>query len=274
MKISVVLPVYNSSKYLKESIDSILAQTYKDFELLIIDDGSTDNSVELIQEYTDSRIRLLRNNHDFIDSLNLGLANALGEYIARMDADDIMLPNRLEAQLQVMDNHPDIAVCASWMKIFGQNECDCHSYNGYIPYPSLLLLKGNIVSHPTVMMRKSFLQENNLHYEYYPYAEDYKLWSRIAQCRGQFWVEPAYLLKYRTSPDQVSQKKTIEQQETSFQIKNEILNYLLANNKYEKEKVDKLFKLLDGFNEKGLLSEEVCFNMFFDLFYNIENSKR
>lgn len=272
MKISIVLPVYNGSKYLKESIDSILTQTYQDFELLIIDDGSTDNSVELIQEYTDSRIRLLHNKHNFIDSLNLGLKSALGEYIARMDADDIMLPKRLETQLQVMEEHLDVAVCASWMKVFGQTEYDWSAYDGYIPYPSLNLLNGTFVSHPTVMMRKSFLQKNNLCYEYYPYAEDYKLWSRISQCGGKFWVEPAYLLKYRISSDQVSFRKNVEQTETVFRIKNEILNYLLENNEYEKEKIDKLFELLDGFNEKELLSEEECFNLFFNLFYSIKKN--
>ena len=89
------MPVYNASRYLRDCIDSILSQSFTDFELLIVDDGSTDDSVEIIRSYSDSRIRLIENKHDYIGSLNLLLQEARGKYIARMDADDVMLPNRL-----------------------------------------------------------------------------------------------------------------------------------------------------------------------------------
>lgn len=93
--VSVCVPVYNASAHLGECIDSILAQTYTDFELLIVDDGSTDSSRDVVRAYTDPRIRLLENAHDYIGSLNLLLREARGRYVARMDADDLMLPDRL-----------------------------------------------------------------------------------------------------------------------------------------------------------------------------------
>ena len=93
--ISVCMPVYNASSYLKECIDSILAQTFEDFELLIVDDGSTDDSCTIIESYADYRIRLIRNKHGFIHTLNTLLSEARGKYIARMDADDRMMSYRL-----------------------------------------------------------------------------------------------------------------------------------------------------------------------------------
>ncbi len=98
--VSVCMLMYNASKYLRECIDSVLAQTFQDFEFLIVDDGSTDDSVEIVQSYHDSRIRLIKNKHDYIGSLNILLDEARGKYIARMDADDVMMPMRLKIQFE------------------------------------------------------------------------------------------------------------------------------------------------------------------------------
>jgi len=108
--ISVCMPMYNASRYLRECIDSVLGQTFHDFEFLIVDDGSTDDSVEIVESYTDPRIRLIRREHDYIASLNCLIDEARGEYIARMDADDVMLPNRLQLQFDYMESHPLIAI--------------------------------------------------------------------------------------------------------------------------------------------------------------------
>ena len=107
-EITVLMPVRNGERYIKESIDSVLNQTLTDFEFLIIDDGSTDRTVEIIQGYTDKRIRLVRKEHQFIQNLNEGLELASGSYIARMDADDIMHTERLRIQLKRMKKNPDI----------------------------------------------------------------------------------------------------------------------------------------------------------------------
>lgn len=271
MKVSVVMPVYNCGNYLEEAIDSVLTQTFGDFEFIIIDDGSTDDTVERILKYTDPRICLLHNKHDFIGTLNMGLSKAQGKYIARMDSDDIMMPERLALQVQTMETHPDIAVCASWFRLCGQREDKIGSFTGYVPAPLVFMLRSNIIAHPTTMLRKDFLEKHALHYEEYPYAEDYKLWCRIAQCEGRFWVEPAILLNYRVSPEQVCNQKRQEQEETTFLIKNEILDYLITHTPQEKETVDKVAELVYQLNDKELLSEKMCLELFFDLFSHIYN---
>jgi len=111
IKISVVMPVYNGEAYIGDAIESVLNQTFRDFELIIIDDGSTDATVSVIRRYEDSRIVLLKNGHDFIKALNTGLRMAKGKYIARMDADDLMHPQRLEVQYRTMEEHRDVVVC-------------------------------------------------------------------------------------------------------------------------------------------------------------------
>ena len=113
-EITILMPVRNGEKYIKESIDSILKQTFTDFELLIMDDGSTDRTVERIERYTDERIRLIRRKHNFIRNLNEGLELALGAYIARMDADDISMPERFVKQIAFMNSHPDIDCLGTW----------------------------------------------------------------------------------------------------------------------------------------------------------------
>lgn len=272
MEISIVMPVYNCQEHLEEAIDSVLSQTFSDFEFLIIDDGSTDNTVERILKYSDPRIRLLLNKHDFINSLNKGIDEAQGKYIARMDSDDIMKPERLYVQYQTMESHPDISVCASWICLIGQEDKEIRSFSGYIPNPLVYMLNTNIVAHPTVMLRKSFLQSFKLHYEPYLYAEDYKLWTRIAEYGGRFWVEPAFLLDYRVSENQISRQKNKEQQETTLLIRSEVLDYLIKNTPREKENIETLSQLIYDFNDKELLSEEICFKLFFDLFFRVYNS--
>ena len=116
------MTVHNGEKHLSEAIDGILNQTFKDFEFLVIDDGSTDGSADIIQSYKDVRIRFISNgkNLSVPVSLNMGLNLARGEYIARMDCDDISLPQRLEKQVQFMDANPEVGVCGTWLETFGR----------------------------------------------------------------------------------------------------------------------------------------------------------
>ena len=115
------MPAYNAEKYINEAIDSILAQTFTDFEFIIIDDGSTDSTCAIVESYSDSRIRFFKNEHNLgvAATLNRGLDLARGEYIARMDADDISLPTRFEKQAAYMDSHPDVVVCGTGVECFG-----------------------------------------------------------------------------------------------------------------------------------------------------------
>ena len=122
-KISVIMPAYNAEQYISEAIESILGQTFADFEFIIIDDGSSDSTSGIIASYKDSRIRYFRNekNLGIVGALNRGLALAAGEYIARMDADDISLPERFQTQCAYMEKHPDVGVCGTAIKVFGKN---------------------------------------------------------------------------------------------------------------------------------------------------------
>jgi glycosyltransferase involved in cell wall biosynthesis len=205
-KVTVLLPVYNGERYLREAIDSVLIQTFIDFELLIIDDGSTDSSLEIIRSYTDSRIRLLRNRKrlKLSGALNRGMDDALGEYIARMDADDICLPQRLATQVEYMDRHQDVGICGSWVKMFGIRGTTVYKAPvGYLHIRAKALFDNPFV-HPSVMIRKGLFDQFSLRFDgdYYP-TEDFELWARaIPQfpCHNIDCV----LLHYRVHPQSMT----------------------------------------------------------------------
>lgn len=181
-KVTVLMPVYNGGMFIAQAIESILNQTYRDFEFIIIDDGSTDDSVCIINTYKDARIILLKNerNLGLPTSLNIGLDIAKGEYVARMDCDDISFPERFEKQVKYLDCHKEIGIVGTWMELFGDkrgiiskapinfNEIKC----------SLLLFSS--ISHATIMFRRSLFNKYNLRYDPDYYAcEDYELFSRV-----------------------------------------------------------------------------------------------
>jgi len=216
--ISIIMPVYNAGHTLPECMDSILKQTFSDFELLIIDDGSTDNSIEVITGFKDQRIRLIRNEHNFIGSLNMGLNHANGKYIARMDADDIMLPQRLQTQFDFMELHPDIDVCGSYATSFGEKEAVIRRPLYHKDIISSML-RANPFMHPTVMIRRFKLQQSGCLYQSgYPCAEDYKLWTDLAVKGFQFANIPEPLIRYRISPQQVTQVLQNDMRITSIKI--------------------------------------------------------
>lgn len=263
VKISVVMPVYNGEMYVGDAIESVLSQTFRDFEFIIIDDGSTDGTVSAIRCYKDSRIVLLKNDHDFIKALNTGLRMAKGKYIARMDADDMMHPQRLEIQYRTMEEHRDVAVCGTCMKTFGQSSQVLMLGDGYAD--SRMLLAGNIMAHPTTMLRKDFLERHSIRYRRYAHAEDYKLWCEIAKCGGRFYIVPQVLLFYRMSPGQVSQKYSELQGETVLKIRHEFLDYMVSCVQANRVELRHLWREMKTCCEKGIISEKVFFGLFQDV---------
>ena len=222
--ISIVIPTYNSARYLRECMDSVLNQTYQDFEVIVVDDGSTDNSVAIIQSYQDARIKLIRNEHDYIQSLNMGMTAAKGKYIARMDSDDIMLPERLQLQYEYMEAHPEVDVCGGFAQCFGESNRLISVASSHKDIVSGFILYNTMV-HPTVMLRKHsvsiFPKHNHIYQCYnpeYKYAEDYKLWTELATKGCQFANIPTVILKYRTSKNQVSSQKQNEMMVCSYKI--------------------------------------------------------
>ena len=270
-EITVLMPVRNGERYIKESIDSVLNQTLTDFEFLIIDDGSTDRTVEIIQGYTDKRIRLVRKEHQFIQNLNEGLELASGSYIARMDADDIMHTERLRIQLKRMKKNPDITVCGTWAKIFS-DKCNernvSHLGYGIIHEPVLELLKYNMLLHPSVMIKKEFLLNHHIEYQNYPCVEDYKLWFDIAKAGGILFVEPQELLMFRRSDTQVTVTKKKEMSLGSIRLRKEILLYLLSV--YNNKTLNSLLSDFENLEKNKWMSNEDIFRFFVNLFNRIQ----
>lgn len=180
-RVTVLLPVYNGERYLSASIQSVLGQTFRDFEFLIVDDGSTDGSRDIIHAFDDARIRLIRNGRrlKLSGALNRGLDAARGEYVARMDADDICRPRRLESQVAFLDRNPRLGMCGTWVSMFGLKRPAVYrapTGSGTIRAKALF---DNPFVHPTVMLRKRMFDRHHLRYDgrYYP-TEDFELWGR------------------------------------------------------------------------------------------------
>ena len=230
--ISVVMSVYDAEKYLDEAIQSVLNQTYKNFEFIIINDGSTDKSLEIIEKYKqqDGRIVLIsRENKGLVVSLNEGIASSKGRYIARMDADDISLPERFEEQVKFMEENLDIGICGSWVKIFGEGikssrwRLSCSNKR-----LKTELLFSSCFAHPSVMLRKEVLIKNNLLYDKNClHAEDFDLWTKLSFVTN-FANINQILIKYRVVNTSITRIANPEQR---YQILSKIFDkYLIQLN--------------------------------------------
>ena len=187
-KVTVLMPVYNGSRYLRQAIESILGQTWSDFEFLIINDGSNDNSRDIILSFDDRRIRLVDNpsNIGLTKSLNRGLQLARAEYIARQDADDISYPERLERQVKFLDEYPDVVLLGTRTRAIDESGKPQKENLLRIPIGLLAirwyLMFQNAFIHSSVMFRRSIICEKLGGYdESFAKAQDYELWSRIAR---------------------------------------------------------------------------------------------
>jgi len=227
-RVTVLMPVYNGESFLRDAIDSVLAQTFADFELLVIDDGSTDGSVGIVRSYADPRIRLLQNpaNLKLVATLNRGLKEARGELIARMDADDISLPARLGKQVAFMDGHPEVGACGAWVETFGEREGDVWDYPTDPDTIRCTLLFRSVIAHPTVMLRRERFDPAGLRYDArYPQAEDFQLWQRAG---NHFPLANLgeVLVRYRFSHASVSRANQAEQEATLRRIDAEAIRAL------------------------------------------------
>ncbi|AWB44876.1 glycosyl transferase [Paenibacillus sp. CAA11] len=216
---SVIMPVYNNAAYVQEAIHSILVQTYTDFELILIDDGSTDGSSYLISLIEDPRVRKVfhSQNRGLVASLNEGLSLATGEYIVRMDSDDFAAPDRLGIQITFMDQHPsiDLSGSAFTTSIGGTPKVNPVSHEEIRTW----LLFHCCICHPTTIMRSSMIHRLNVQYDHnYPHAEDYELWNRLAP-HIQMANLPINLLYYRLHSGQVSNQHQATQAESARKVR-------------------------------------------------------
>ncbi len=215
--VTVLMTVYNGLPYLREAIESVLNQTFTDFEFLIIDDASTDESAACIRSYKDPRIRRVCNskNAGQADALNQGLAIARGETIARLDQDDVCLPNRFQRQLDFLKARPDLAGAGTWLIYIGPDGRKIGFEPGASDLPAgnfgtfagLLWTQATPVGHPTVMIRRRILQEMGGYEQAFAPAEDFALWTRLGLSRQHMGVVPEPLVKARIHPRQQSVEK-------------------------------------------------------------------
>ncbi|MFN0118601.1 MAG: glycosyltransferase [Elusimicrobiota bacterium] len=231
-QISVVMTVYNGMPFLKESVQSILKQTFQDFEFIIVDNLSTDGSVEYLESIQDKRVRLFKNKENMgqTKALNFGILQATAPYVARMDADDISLPYRFEKQIQCMETAPEVGVLGGWHEEIDEN--GRHLKTVRFPTDShylraCALSDGNltpyILSHPTVIMRKDVLLKTGLYNEHIQVSQDFDLWFRflrISQIKNLSLV----VLKYRKNSNSVSHRKSdLMKDEVSTTVRKNIL---------------------------------------------------
>jgi glycosyltransferase involved in cell wall biosynthesis len=212
-KVSVVMSVYNGEKYLRSSIESILRQTYSDLEFIIINDGSTDTGLDIINEYAkkDERIKLIsRENIGLVYSLNEGIKKAQGEYIARMDADDIAMPVRLEKQLKYAQEE-GLAVCGAWAEGIDDlgNKIKDMDYPPDTEKIRRYTLLHNPFIHPSVIFRKDIFEKVGGYRQFFKHIEDYELWTRMV-FKYRTGNIPEKLLQYRLHQDQITNKDNLK----------------------------------------------------------------
>lgn len=205
MPTTVIMPAHNEERYIAEAIESVLEQTWSDFELIILDDGSNDRTLEIAQNFAlrDARVRVESHaNMGIAPTLNKGLALSTSEWVVLMHADDVMMPNRLERQLAFVAQHPELAVASSWIKhINAEGKIIAKGDTPLTTHESVqkLYLSNQLVgiSHPAAMLRKSAVQAVGGYREQFRVNEDIDLWNRLLEHGYKILVQPECLLKYR-----------------------------------------------------------------------------
>ena len=257
-KISVIMPVYNTKEeYLREAIESILNQTFTDYEFIIINDGSTNNAEEVILSYKDERIKYLKQENQGISkSRNNAYKYATGEYIAIFDSDDISLPQRFEKQVKFLDENENVGVLATWGEKFPEKGL----MNTFPERPNYMdLLDYCCLLHPSVMIRKSVMDKHNISYdESLTSAVDYDLWRQLITCTD-FYTLQETLVKYRWHNGNVSVKDRANQDKNAQIVHQKMLDMLTDN-------VELQHKIMN------IVAKPLNYN-FFERIFSIKNRK-
>ncbi len=231
-RISVVMSVYNGERYLAQAINSILNQTYTDFEFIILDDCSTDSTTQILQTYTDTRLKIVRNpqNLGLTKSLNLGLQMAQGDYIARQDADDISMPTRLAEQVEFLDAHPEIVLVSGNIEQIDADGKKIGFLNRAAPSDWVrwyMLFYNHVSGHSQVMFRRAAALQVGGYNEERRYSQDYELWLKLLTL-GEIAMLPRTWLQWRTHGANISTQKFAEQENLSLRDSQHALSTLLG----------------------------------------------
>ncbi len=243
-KITVLMSVYNAESYLQLAAQSILDQTFHDFEFLIIDDGSTDGSVQALHELSDERVRVIRNPQNFglTKSLNIGIREAKGRYIARLDADDIASPERLSKQAVLLDNNPTVGMVTSWRQLINANGEVINTENvNYTPEDYFYLLHfRNCIIHSSVMFRRELVLTAGGYDEKYLKAQDFELWNRLSKLT-QIMQISQILVSQRQSHSSISHNFAGDQAQTISDVVKSGLEKL-KNDEFDQSVLNNLMK--------------------------------
>ncbi len=272
--ISVLMTVYNGEAYLKEAIESVLAQTFKDFEFIIVDDASTDMTPDIVQGYKDPRIVYLRNkvNLGQTPSLNFGLARCRGKYLARLDADDSSYPDRFQKQFDFLEKHPDIAVLGGWCRDISPQGKPLRIHKtptDSFEIKCILSASGDLttwsVNHTTVMIRVDVLKAVGLYDaekgKGHGYPQDYELWSRLSP-HYEFANLPVVLAKYRVLHSSDSRLHTDRQIKAREDITREKIHRFLPSLTHPDSAV--LLRMLEYQPQKNHEDGKKVFKLFDD----------
>ncbi len=248
--ITVLMPVYNSEDFVNDAIKSVLNQSFTNFELLIYDDCSTDNSLTIIHSFIDPRIKVFtkEKNNGYTDSLIQGVKRARGKYIARMDSDDFCYPERFETQLRILESNPNIGIIGSAIDVLkNESVIDKWIYPANDDDIKMHLLINSPFAHPSVMIRRSILIENNLNYDLsYEPCEDYKLWTEILKhSEGRNVSKP--LMQYRLHPKQTINLKKDALIQKSNKVRGEIL-FSIFNKNFSNPEIETHYSFFNDWN--------------------------
>lgn len=230
--VSVIVPIHNGAKWLAQTLDSIFTQTHQQFEIILIDDASTDNLVEVLTPYRDDRLQVVRleKNVGVSAARNRGIELARGDFIAFCDADDLCLPRRFELQLAFLTQHPDVGLCGSAFTCFDTQDRETVINPATDEEIKRSLMQGNCFGLPTVMGRASVFKVTRFD-EGLNVAEDYDLWTRLAGLGVCLANLPQSLLRYRWHPQQASRHKSDKLDQTTRKIRGIYCAALLGDQK-------------------------------------------
>ena len=259
--VSIVMPAYNCESFIGATIESILNQSYSNFEFLIFNDGSTDGTLEAIKQYTDPRIQVFHsdtNNH-MVLHLNEGMRIAKGKYIARMDADDIAFPERLQVQIQFLETHPEVGACGSWVERFGDNPGIIKRPESYSDIKMHLLFYTACV-HPTMVYRKTIIDQYQLAYrQSYFLAEDYEFYIQLSEVTTIVNL-PQALVAVRFHESSTSATQFDQQNQILYKIREEQAQKFLNRTLSDWETIFLAESV--GFNRKNLIKSKAFYHDF------------
>ncbi len=262
--ISLLMPVYQAKDHIQRTLERTFQQTFADFELIVSDYGSTDRTIEIIENYPDKRIKLLKGYATRTEALNAALLAASGKYVAFLEAKDIMRVERLQIQHTLMQEYPELDICCSWSNLFGENTgFSTQAFHcGLIQDPLQTLLRNNFISFSSALMRKSFLDQAQVRFQEYTPAENLKYWVELAKHNPCIYVESQPLvIEQVVNESSGGHKKNRITQEN--RIRKEIIHHLVHQNKGKNnEKIRTFHNQACELNNCGILDDITFFNLF------------